>query len=104
MSKEFSGYKYFCGRSTSSANGALYGYGGYREFNRIKQRRAWLLLGWVALNDPGHASSPPARLLVVIRKSPLSLWSPRCVIEGFLALTSPGKIRHHFTLLFYFTS
>ncbi|KAG8323295.1 hypothetical protein J6590_006302 [Homalodisca vitripennis] len=44
--------------------------------NQIKQRRAWLLLGWVPLSDPVLESSPPARPLVVVRKSPLSRWSP----------------------------
>ncbi|KAG8309930.1 hypothetical protein J6590_073727 [Homalodisca vitripennis] len=38
---------------------------------RIKQRQAWLLL-----SDPVLASSPPARPLVVVRKSPLGRWSP----------------------------
>ncbi|KAG8320807.1 hypothetical protein J6590_060767 [Homalodisca vitripennis] len=37
--------------------------------------------------DPVLASSPPARPLVVVRKSPLSHWSPVYVREG---LTSPG--------------
>ncbi|KAG8337325.1 hypothetical protein J6590_026290 [Homalodisca vitripennis] len=40
----------------------------------IKQHRVWLLLGWVM--QGGLASSPPARPLVVFRKSTLDRWSP----------------------------
>ncbi|KAG8250018.1 laminin subunit [Homalodisca vitripennis] len=37
--------------------------------NRINQRRAWLLLGR-PMSDPVLSTSPPARPLVVVRKSP----------------------------------
>ncbi|KAG8268547.1 hypothetical protein J6590_023927 [Homalodisca vitripennis] len=45
--------------------------------NRIKQRRAWLLLGWMTaeLSCPCKQPACPAVALVVVRKSPLSCWS-----------------------------
>ncbi|KAG8245723.1 hypothetical protein J6590_050750 [Homalodisca vitripennis] len=50
------------------------GYGGYRKINnQIKQHRALLLLGWVTAEQSCLASSPPARPLVVVRKTPSSL-------------------------------
>ncbi|KAG8296210.1 hypothetical protein J6590_062118 [Homalodisca vitripennis] len=59
--------------------------------NRIKQRRAWLLLGRVTAERSCPCKQPVCRPLVVVRKTPLSRWSPRLsVTEGFLPLTSPA--------------
>ncbi|KAG8303132.1 hypothetical protein J6590_018596 [Homalodisca vitripennis] len=67
--------------------------------NRIKQRRAWLLLGWLTAERscPCKQSACPAINggSEVTLKPLVSRLSVR---EGFLALTSPGKIR-----LLYFT-
>ncbi|KAG8254180.1 hypothetical protein J6590_015066 [Homalodisca vitripennis] len=43
--------------------------------NRIKQRRAWLLLGWVIAKRSCPCKQPASRPLVVVRKSPFSRWS-----------------------------
>ncbi|KAG8252780.1 hypothetical protein J6590_049327 [Homalodisca vitripennis] len=54
--------------------------------NRIKQRRAWQLLGWVTAERSCPCKQPACP---AIRKSLKSRWSPGCVREGFLALNSP---------------
>ncbi|KAG8332710.1 hypothetical protein J6590_015528 [Homalodisca vitripennis] len=44
--------------------------------NRIKQQRACLLLGWVTAEQSCPCKQPVCPPLVVVRKSPLSHWSP----------------------------
>ncbi|KAG8266685.1 hypothetical protein J6590_066253 [Homalodisca vitripennis] len=68
--------------------------------NQIKVRRAWLLLGWVTAGDPVLASSQPAQPFIgggsEVTFKPLV---PRLSFkEGFLALTSPAKIKHIYLL------
>ncbi|KAG8252720.1 hypothetical protein J6590_051169 [Homalodisca vitripennis] len=70
--------------------------------NRIKQRRAWLLLGWVTAERSCPCNQPACPAigggLEVTFKPLVTSLSAR---EGVLALTSPGKIRLlYFTLLF----
>ncbi|KAG8335927.1 hypothetical protein J6590_056508 [Homalodisca vitripennis] len=71
--------------------------------NRVKQRRAWLLLGWVTAERSCH-SKQPARPAIgggsEVTFKPLVLSYIR---ESFLALTSPLKIRHY-TGTFYRTT
>ncbi|KAG8242379.1 hypothetical protein J6590_066880 [Homalodisca vitripennis] len=56
----------------------------------------WFKLAFelLAINDPALASSPPARPLVVVRKSPLSRWSPE-YIQEFRMDKEPLPMRMH---------
>ncbi|KAG8328675.1 hypothetical protein J6590_104555 [Homalodisca vitripennis] len=70
--------------------------------NQIKQRRAWPLLGQVTADRSCPCKRPACPAIgggsEVTFKPLVSRLSVR---EGFLALTSPGKIRHSL-LYFYF--
>ncbi|KAG8282667.1 hypothetical protein J6590_031918 [Homalodisca vitripennis] len=63
--------------------------------NRIKQRRAWLLLGWVTAERSCPCKQPACPTVggfSEVTYKQLVLWLS--VSGGFLALTSPGRIRH----------
>ncbi|KAG8284102.1 hypothetical protein J6590_003794 [Homalodisca vitripennis] len=68
--------------------------------NWIKQRRAWLLLGWVTAERPCPCKQPACPAIGGGSEITFKPLAPRLSVrEGFLALTSPGKIRHlYFTL------
>ncbi|KAG8296486.1 hypothetical protein J6590_056045 [Homalodisca vitripennis] len=76
-------------------------YNSYRKITGSSKRRAWLLLGWVTAERScpcKQAACPAVGLGSEVTFKPLV---PRLSVrEGFLALISPGKIRHlYFTLL-----
>ncbi|KAG8277865.1 hypothetical protein J6590_033396 [Homalodisca vitripennis] len=64
----------------------------YRD-NQIKQHRAWLLLGWVTAERSCPCKQPPCPAIGGGSEVTFKPLVPRLsVSEGFLALTSPGKI------------
>ncbi|KAG8258309.1 hypothetical protein J6590_032238 [Homalodisca vitripennis] len=66
--------------------------------NRIKQRRAWLLLGRMTAERSCPCKQPGYPAIGGGSEVTFKPLIPRFVREGFLALKSPGKIR-----LLYFT-
>ncbi|KAG8271612.1 hypothetical protein J6590_059087 [Homalodisca vitripennis] len=63
--------------------------------NRIKQRRAWLLLGWVTAERSCPCKQPACPAVGGGSEVTIKLLVPRLSVrEGFLALTSPDEIRH----------
>ncbi|KAG8292057.1 hypothetical protein J6590_047959 [Homalodisca vitripennis] len=68
--------------------------------NQIKQRRAWLLLGQVTAERSCPCKRPACPVIGGGPEVTFKPLVPRLSVrEGFLALTSPGKIRH--SLLFF---
>ncbi|KAG8329579.1 hypothetical protein J6590_083060 [Homalodisca vitripennis] len=69
--------------------------------NHIKQRRAWLLLGWVTAERSCPSKQPACPAIGGGSEVTFKPFVPRLsVIEGFFVLTSPDKVRHpYFTLL-----
>ncbi|KAG8275942.1 hypothetical protein J6590_075144 [Homalodisca vitripennis] len=66
---------------------------------QVKQRGAWLLLGWVTAERSCPCKQPACPAVGGGSGVTFKPFVPRLsVIEDFLVLTSPGKIRH-----FYFT-
>ncbi|KAG8275414.1 hypothetical protein J6590_086536 [Homalodisca vitripennis] len=62
--------------------------------NRIKQRRAWLLLGWVTTERSCPCKQPACPDIVGGSEVTLKPLVPRLSVrEGFLVLTSVGKLR-----------
>ncbi|KAG8330864.1 hypothetical protein J6590_053318 [Homalodisca vitripennis] len=69
--------------------------------NQIKQRRAWLLLGQVTTERSCPCKRPACPAIGGGSEVTFKPLVPRLSVrEGFLALTSPGKIRNS---LLYFT-
>ncbi|KAG8326548.1 hypothetical protein J6590_038426 [Homalodisca vitripennis] len=69
--------------------------------NRIKQRRAWLLLGWVTAERCRPCKLPASPAVGGRSEVTFKPLAPRLSVrESFLALTSPDKIRNlYFTLV-----
>ncbi|KAG8306239.1 hypothetical protein J6590_051583 [Homalodisca vitripennis] len=64
---------------------------GLSQDNRIKQRRAWLLLGWVTAKRSCPSKQPACPAIGGLEVTFKPLVPRLSVREGFLALTSPGK-------------
>ncbi|KAG8297063.1 hypothetical protein J6590_043487 [Homalodisca vitripennis] len=70
--------------------------------NQIKQRRAWLLFGQVTAERSCPCKRPACPAIGGGSEVTFKPLVPRLSVrEGFLALTSPGKIRH--SLIYFFT-